>query len=501
MESKKRVGIWIRVSTDMQVERDSPEHHEMRARLYAEHKGWEIAKMYRLDAMSGKAVMEYPETKQMLQDIKSKHITGLIFSDLSRVARNTRELLELADLFEDNNADLVSLAESIDTSTPIGRFTYTLMGALGELERKQTAARVAASVPIRAKMNKPLGGQSQYGYKWVNKELVIDETEAPIRRLMYELFIEHKRYGTVANELNKKGLRTRNGSLFTDTTIERLLTDPIAKGQRRANYTKSPAKNKQWVYKPKEEWVIVPCPAIVSEDIWNECNRIVESQANPRKKPAKKPVHLFTNLLYCLTCNVKMYIPSNSKKYVCIKCRQSRIDGTDLEDIYYHHLKSFLLTQEHLTNYLSKADETIQSKTEQFKTLNQELKKVRENMDKLLDLHLSGELPKEGFGNKYNPLNEQAQQIAEGLPKLEAEIDFMKMQFLNSSHLQSEAQSLYDRWPQLNIEAKRAIAEQITDTITIGGDEIHIKFSYNPSLLGIDPVSQRILMDSYWLLT
>lgn len=498
MEKQKIVGSWIRVSTDFQVENDSPEHHEMRARLYAEAKGWHLKEVYRLDAISGKSIMDQPETKRMLADIRSGRITGLIFSKLARLARNTKELLEFAEIFREANADLISLAESIDTSTPAGRLFYTVIAAMAQWEREEISSRVAASVPIRAKMNKPLGGQAQFGYRWVDKELVVDEDEAIARKLMYELFIEHKRKGTVAKVLNDKGFRTRNGSHFTDTTVERLLTDPMAKGQRRANYTKSLGENKQWVYKPQEEWVIMPCPAIISEELWNDCNRIIEEQAKPRKKPAKKPVHLFTNLLYC-TCGSKMYIPSNSKKYVCTACRQSRIESNDLEDIYFQHLKSFLLTEQHLATYLSKADETIASKTDQLKTLNQELKKVREHMDKLLDLHLSGELVKEGFGNKYNPLNERAQQLATGLPQIEAEIDFLKMQTLNSSHLHSEAQSLYDRWPQLSIEAKRTIAEQITDSITIGGDEIHIKFSYNPSLLGIDPDSQHNLRGSCFL--
>lgn len=499
MEKQKIVGSWIRVSTDFQVDNDSPEHHEMRARLYAEAKGWHLKEVYRLDAISGKSIMDQPETKRMLADIRSGRITGLIFSKLARLARNTKELLEFAEIFREANADLISLAESIDTSTPAGRLFYTVIAAMAQWEREEISSRVAASVPIRAKLNKPLGGQAQFGYRWVDKELVIDETEAIARKLMYELFIEHKRKGTVAKILNDKGYRTRNGSHFTDTTVERLLIDPIAKGQRRANYTKSLGENKQWVYKPQEEWVIMPCPAIISEDLWNECNRIIEAQANPRKKPAKKPVHLFTNLLYCSCGPTKMYIPSNSKKYVCTACRKSRIEEKDLEEIYFSNLKSFLLTEQHLATYLSKADETIASKTEQLKSLNVELKKVREQMEKLIDLHLSGELPKDGFGRKYNPMNERAQQLATSLPQIEAEIDFLKMQTLNSSHLHSEAQSLYDRWPQLSIEAKRTIAEQITDSITIGGDEIHIKFSYNPSLLGIDPDSQHNLRGSCFL--
>src|SRR5580698_2451982 len=118
MELKKQVGIWIRVSTEDQAKGESPEHHEKRARLYAESKGWEVVTVYHLEALTGKSVMEYAETKRMLKDIRSSTISGLIFSKLARFARNTEELLEFADIFKEEGSDLISLEEAIDTSTP-----------------------------------------------------------------------------------------------------------------------------------------------------------------------------------------------------------------------------------------------------------------------------------------------------------------------------------------------------------------------------------------------
>src|SRR5256885_17140046 len=107
--SKKHVGIWIRVSTEDQAQGESPEHHEQRAREYAKFNGWNVTEMYDLAGVSGKTVMEHPETKRMLADIKTGHISGLIFSKLARLARNTRELLEFADRFRENGADMISL--------------------------------------------------------------------------------------------------------------------------------------------------------------------------------------------------------------------------------------------------------------------------------------------------------------------------------------------------------------------------------------------------------
>ena len=95
----KRVGIWIRVSTEDQAQSDSPEHHEHRARSYSDVKGWKVIEVYHLEAVSGKSVMPHKEAKRMISDVEKGHITGLIFSKLARLARNTKELLEFADIF------------------------------------------------------------------------------------------------------------------------------------------------------------------------------------------------------------------------------------------------------------------------------------------------------------------------------------------------------------------------------------------------------------------
>lgn len=479
MEKIKQVGIWIRVSTEDQARGESPEHHEKRAHYYAESKGWQVREVYHLEAVSGKSVMGHPEAERMLKDIKSGHISGLIFSKLARLARNTKELLDFADIFRDFDADLISLQESIDTSTPAGRLFYTMIAAMAQWEREEIASRVAASVSIRAKLGKPLGGQAPFGYRWEDKELVVDPNEAPVRKLMYELFIQHHRKKTVARLLNESGYRTRSGAKFSDTTVDRLLRDTTAKGQKCANYSKSLGEGKTWIYKPREEWVFTPVEPIISEELWNQCNAFLDDQRDSRKRPTKKAVHLFTGVVFC-DCGNKMYVPSNNPKYTCYKCH-NKISVADLEEVFHEQLKAFFLSPVEITNYLSQADQMIKGKTELLEALLDEERSIRQNMDMVYKLYLDQTISSGGFGERYKPLEERQKQIEDQIPELQAEIDFLKIQYLSSDQILQEAKDLYTRWPQLTAEHKRTLVENITEQIIIGKDDISINLNYLPT--------------------
>ena len=478
-EHGKPIGIWIRVSTEDQAQGDSPKHHEARARHYASAKDWNVREVYDLAGVSGKSVMDHPETKRMLADVRRGHISALVFSKLARFSRNARELMDFSDIFRENNADIVSLQENIDTGTPSGRLFYNMVAVMAQWEREEITDRVKASVAIRAKLHKPLGGQAPFGFTWNDQKLEPHPDEAPVRKLIYELFAEHRRKKAVARILNDRGYRTRNGSSFSDTTVHRLIQDPTAKGIHRTNYTKHVGEGKAWALKPEHDWILHEIPAIVSAELWDQCNALLEARKTTREKPGKRPVHLFAGLVFC-TCGQKMYVPSSTPKYVCQKCR-NRIPAVDLEAIFLEELKGYLLSPEHIAEYLEKAHTTIDEKTQIVETLTKEFERVKVEAEKVYRLYIDDKLTPDQFSERYQPLDERKKQIEAEIPKAEADLSLLKIDGLSSEYIMEEARDIHACWPNMNTDERRRIVETLVKRITVGGDEIDISLCYLPT--------------------
>jgi site-specific DNA recombinase len=474
----KPVGIWIRVSTEDQAQGDSPEHHEERARAYAKSKGWEVKEVYDLAGQSGKAVMQHPEAKRMMKDIERGHITGLVFSKLARLSRNRRELEDFAEFFDKHKADLMSLSEAIDTSTAGGRMFFHLLGVFAQWEREEITERVNASVLTRAKLGKSINGSAPYGYKWKDRKLVIQPQEALVRKKAYELFLQHRRKGVVSKLLNAAGYRTRNGSIWRDTSVLRILDESSAKGVYVFN-TMRQTGTWRTEPKPESEWGKAACEPIVSEELWNEVNQIIEEQLKSWKKPGKTPVYLFSGLAHC-SCGAKMYVRAGSPKYVCRKCC-NKIPIVDLENVVRDELKLFFGQRDRVAQHLQSADRNLKEKTSALEIHRNEIQKVRDKMTRTHRLYLDGGITSQGFGEFYKPAEERLNQLRAELPRLEAEVDLLKVNKLSTDDVIHESATLHERWPSMAPDDKRKVVEALVEKLVIGDGEIDITYSCLPT--------------------
>lgn len=332
---------------------------------------------------------------------------------------------------------------------------------------------------VRAKMGKPLSGKAPYGYTWKDKKLVAHPDEAPVRRLIHELFDQHKRMKTVARILNERGYRTRNNKQWSDMAVRFQLKDPTAKGVHRRNYTTNGGKGKAWVIKPENEHIYNEVEAIVPPELWERCNAALEARFTHRRRPAKKPAHLFSGFVFC-HCGQPMYVPTKSPKYTCQKCR-NKIPYSDLEEIFLEEVHGYLVDPENVRSYLSKASAALVERDTLLAQRQKESTKLKADVERMLRLYLDGSVSSEEFKQFNQPLAQQRQEIEEELVRLQAEIDVLKIDNLSSEQLIAEAIDLHARWKDMTPEEKRRVIEQMVKKITIGDGEIDMSLVQLPS--------------------
>jgi len=339
-------------------------------------------------------------------------------------------------------------------------------------------------------MGKFTGGMASYGYKIKDAQIVLNDEEAPIRKLIYELFFEHKRRSTVARILNEKGYRTRKNKKWTDVSITRLLKNSDAKGIRKSNYRGTPTENNPSGLKPKEEWIFTKCPPIISEELWDACNAIIREQESKSKqtKPLNQRVHLFTGYLFCHNGH-KMQMQTKINKYSCPKCRV-RIDKDDLEEIFKTRIEQFIISDEEIGKYLESSLEEVTLKEDEVELTIQQTDRIQKKMDRLIELNVNEEIPLKGFKQHYEPLFEQKEQLEVNLITLKEELEQMKIAKNSFSVVIDKSKELYKNWKSLDRPEKRHIVQSVTNRITFDGRNI------NFSLKQIAPLSSLELGQS-----
>jgi site-specific DNA recombinase len=171
--------------------------------------------------ISGKS-LNRPALVRALESIRRGDATVLIVADLSRLTRRTRDLLDIVDRhFRSGERSLVSIRESIDTTTPAGRMIVTVLGALNELEREQISIRTASALGHLKSQGRRVSGAIPYGQALATdgETLVPHEGERAVIEVARGLRARGLSLRAVSDTLASRGLVSRAGRAFAASAI------------------------------------------------------------------------------------------------------------------------------------------------------------------------------------------------------------------------------------------------------------------------------------------
>jgi site-specific DNA recombinase len=219
---RRDVIAYTRVSTtDQAVDGISLLAQRAQIGAYCRLHGLRLERVYVDEGLSAKNTTGRPAAQQVIARIRSGDIDGLVICALDRFVRSTRDAIDLADLCRNKGVGLHSIKERLDTTSALGGFFYTLLAALGELERKQIGERTAAALQHLRRCGRKIGGAAPYGFKVEIRQhhgqrkpwLVRDRRERAVIRLVKRLHAEGASLRSIAAELADRQIVTKSGTM------------------------------------------------------------------------------------------------------------------------------------------------------------------------------------------------------------------------------------------------------------------------------------------------
>jgi site-specific DNA recombinase len=414
MDSKFKVSLYIRVSTDRQAkEGESLEEQEKELKKLCEFKGYSIHKIH-IEAGRSAKDTNRPEYQQLMKDIESEKINAVIVKKLDRLSRSLLDFEKFMVMAQDHNVEFISLRDNFDTTTAMGKAMLRVALVFAQLEREQTAERISDVMNYRAGQGLRNGGPVPYGYDVVNKELVPHKQEKKTLELIFNKFIETKSTVTLAHSLNEAGYRNREGQLWDCRRLHKMLHNPVYKGQM--------LWGKQ-VFESVHQ-------ALVSDDKFETVQYILSRRKHLSGN--SKTNALLQRLLFCGDCHSPMS-PSHSlnwkkEKYFYYRCTSTnshkgkskcKFRYTSFDTIESRVIAILLSLSEEvpfklLENRIFKHNQTIERQIQETKDMLAGCEKNLENI-KTKKYHYLDSL----ITNKF--LSSERQRINEKLAELDAE--------------------------------------------------------------------------------
>lgn len=464
----------------MQVEGYSLEAQKDKLRKHAEYEGMIVVGEYSDEGFSGKNIKGRLEFQRMLNDIKENKddISYVLVFKLSRFGRNAADVLSSLQLMQDCGVDLICVEDGIDSSKEAGKLMISVLSAVAEIERENINVQTMAGRNQKAREGKWNGGFAPYGYRLDNGELIVNEEEAEVVKIIFDKFVHTTMgIGAVATYLNQHGyrkeLRKNNKmDMFSVSFIKGVLDNPVYNGKiaygRRKNEKINGTRNEYHIVKQNDYMLVDGIhQKIIEDDIW-------ELARQKRKKTGVANIkthsleheHILSSILKCPVCGSPMYGNVNRKRnkngeyyrdYFYYACKHRKLaDGVTCtykkqwgEDVIDGAVEQFISQLVNNPKFKNALEQKINSKIDiseiekEIETLNKTRNQLIGAKSRLGQQMDSLDINDRFYNQKYNDMEERLNHLYEEIESVDNSLDVLKNRIVNAQQNKLSAESVY----------------------------------------------------------
>ncbi|SFR78243.1 recombinase family protein [Anaeromicropila populeti] len=493
--------IYCRVSTEEEAQVNALKDQVQEAIAVVRKQKWKLADQYIDEGKSGTTTNKRNEYNRLVSDLEELEdkFDVIVVKSQDRLMRNTKEWYLFVDKLVQAQKKLFFYLDN-KFYTPDDALITGIKAILAEEFSRDLSKKINNAHKHRQEKGTNVSITSNtWGYDKINKKVVINEEEAEIVRLIYNLCCEGYGSRIIAKQLEGRGIKSRSGGKFQETTIRRIIRNPLFKGTAVMNKHHLDFNTKKTVHMKESEWIYHEniIPAIVSEEIWQKANEMMDNRAVQEKTEAfvKKQrgrnigKHFLSSKIICGDCGSVYWLRFRKKangeqilEWSCSEyvqrgrktastrsvatdrvggCDNIHMKDNDLQEVLFK-IGQKIFSQEGLDQMQKALVAVIQKAISSGDDWNAEvLKRNQANIMKkrelLLDKMLDGILSDELFQSKDKGLKQEYDEITEKISNIEQVKKEKEFSQKRIAEIASEIRDIND---------KALIVSKINDHIT-----------------------------------
>lgn len=228
--------------------------------------GWvPVPDRYDDGGISG-GTLERPALKRLIADIEFGKVDVVVVYKIDRLSRSLMDFAKLVEVFERRGVTFVSVTQSFNTTTSMGRLTLNILLSFAQFEREVIGERIRDKVAASRRKGMWMGGYVPLGYRVENRKLLVNEEEAASVRLIFERFVKLGSIKLLMRELQAANIRSRRGYMLDKGALYKLLNNRVYIGE---------AVHKGEAFPGEHE-------AVISMDLWQRVHAIMGESPRTR---------------------------------------------------------------------------------------------------------------------------------------------------------------------------------------------------------------------------